>query len=122
MKPNADQNGYPRHWVVVRPEPPGQYTAQVVGLPEIRSTAATRELAIAQAGSILSDWLALGKLVPIDVPCPNPLLSFPGHLDPNDPVEREFQDELRRLHQEDLDRTLREYDQECPNSSSTPTT
>jgi hypothetical protein len=53
---------------------------------------------------------------------PNPLLNFHGHLDPNDELEIEFQAELARLKQEDLERTLREYDQECPNSSSTPTT
>ncbi len=53
---------------------------------------------------------------------PNPLLNFHGHLDPNDELEKEFQEEMARLKREDLERTLREYDQECPNSSSTPTT
>ena len=52
---------------------------------------------------------------------PNPLLDFHGHLDPNDPAEREFREELARLKWEDLDRTLRE-DEECSNSSSTPIT
>ena len=52
----------------------------------------------------------------------NPLLNFHGHLDPNDPMEIEFMEEMARLKREDLERTLREYDQECPNSSSTPTT
>ena len=53
---------------------------------------------------------------------PNPLLHFHGHRDPNDELEKEFQEELARLKREDLERTLREYDQECSNSSSTPTT
>jgi hypothetical protein len=53
---------------------------------------------------------------------PNPLLNFHGHRDPNDPAEIEFMEEMARLKREDLERTLREYDQECPNSSSTPTT
>jgi hypothetical protein len=57
-----------------------------------------------------------------EVPSANPLLHFHGHLDPNDPLEKEFMDELARLKREDLERTLREDDQECPNSSSTPTT
>jgi hypothetical protein len=52
---------------------------------------------------------------------PNPLLNFHGHLDPNDPAEIEFREELARLKREDLERTLRE-DEECSNSSSTPTT
>jgi hypothetical protein len=52
---------------------------------------------------------------------PNPVLTFHGHLDPNDPAEIEFMEELGRLKWEDLARTLRE-DEECPNSSSIPTT
>jgi hypothetical protein len=59
-------------------------------------------------------------LLPGEVP--NPVLNFHGHLDPNDPAEIEFMEEMARLKREDLERTLREYDQECPNSSSTPTT
>ena len=42
--------------------------------------------------------------------------------DPNDPNEKAYLEELARLRQEDLERTLRELDQECSNSSSTPTT
>ena len=57
-----------------------------------------------------------------EVPSLNPLLNFRRHLDPNDPAEIEFMEEMARLKREDLERTLREYDQECPNSSSTPTT
>jgi hypothetical protein len=52
---------------------------------------------------------------------PNPLLNFQGHHDPNDPLEKEFVEEMARLKREDLERTLRE-DEECSNSSSTPTT
>ena len=57
-----------------------------------------------------------------DVPCPNPLLHFSGHIDANDPMEKEFMEELARIRRDDLEKTLREDDQECPNSSSTPTT
>ncbi len=57
-----------------------------------------------------------------DVPSANPLLHFHGHLDPNDPVEQAFVEELARRRQEDLAQTLREDGQECSNSSSTPTT
>jgi hypothetical protein len=52
----------------------------------------------------------------------NPLLHFPGHLDPNDPVEHEFVEELARRRRQDLEQTLREDGQECSSSSSTPTT
>ncbi len=52
----------------------------------------------------------------------NPLLHFPSHLDPNDPIEQEFVEELARRRREDLEQTLREESQECSNSFSTPTT
>jgi hypothetical protein len=50
------------------------------------------------------------------------VLHFTGHIDPNDPLQKEFIEELARLRRADLERTLREDDQECPSSSSTPTT
>jgi len=115
-------NGTVQHWIVTRPEPSGQFTAQVVGVQELRATAATRADAIEQLRDMLSDWLASGQLIAIEVPCPNPLLHFSGHIDPNDPMQKEFLEELARLRREDLERTLREDDQECPSSSSTPTT
>jgi hypothetical protein len=52
----------------------------------------------------------------------NPLLHFPGHLDPKDPLEQEFVQELTRRRRDDAEQSLREDDQECFNSSSTPTT
>jgi len=44
----------------------------------------------------------------IEVPVPNPLLHFAGHLDPNDPLEKEFVEELVRLRREGIEETLRE--------------
>jgi hypothetical protein len=61
-------------------------------------------------------------LIADEVPSANPLLHFPRHLDPNDPVEQEFVEELARRRREDLEQTPREDGQECSNSSSTPTT
>ena len=52
----------------------------------------------------------------------NPLLHFKGHRDPNDPLEQEFVAEMARLRREDYERTIREDEQECSNSSLTPTT
>ena len=115
-------NGTVQHWVVARPEPSGQFTAQVVGLPELAATAATREEAIEQVRALLLDWVATGRLVSVEVPITNPLLGFKGFIDPNDPLEQEFMENLARYRREDLERTLREYDEECSNSSSTPTT
>jgi hypothetical protein len=44
-----------------------------------------------------------------------------GRADPKDPNERAYLEELARLRREDLEQTLRELDQECSNSSATPT-
>ncbi len=122
MSVPSTPNGMVRHWVVARSEPTGQVTAQVVGVPELSANAATRADAIEQLRAKIMDWMATGQLMSIEVPCPNPLLDFPGHLDPNDPIEQEFLEELRRRRRDDLDQTLAEDDQECSNSSSTPTT
>jgi predicted RNase H-like HicB family nuclease len=111
--------------IVVRSEPPGQFTAQAVGLPEIQTTAATREEAIEQVQAALREWLAEGRLVLVPVSPPSPSSSGFGPKDPNDPLEQEFLQDLARFRQEDLERTLREYEQEdreCSNTSSTPTT
>lgn len=116
------QNGSVQHWVVARPEPSGSFTAQVVGVPELVATAATREEAIERVRGLIREWVATGRLVSVEVPVTNPLLGFTGFLDPNHPIEKEFVKELARLKQEDLEQTLREYDQECSSSSSTPTT
>jgi hypothetical protein len=111
-----------QQWVAVRHEPPGQVTVEVVGVPELRATAATRELALERVRALVGEWLASGKLVAMDVQDTNPVLNFEGHLDPSQPLEQEFAQELARRHREDLDCTAREDDQECSSSSSTPTT
>jgi len=110
------------HWLIVRPEPAGQFTAQLLGLPELSATAASRDEAIEQVRARIGEWLAAGQLVPIETPGEHPLLKWFGHIDPNDPAEKIYLEELARFRQEDLERTLRELDQECSSSSSTPTT
>ena len=119
---NTSQNGAGQHWVVARSEQSGQFTAQVVGLPELRATAASRAEAIEQIRAMIGEWVASGQLMSVEVPVANPLLHFSGHIDPDDPIEQDFMKELARLRQEDLEQTLREDDQECSSSSSTPTT
>jgi hypothetical protein len=122
MKPEPlTANGSVAHLVLVRPEPPGELTAEVVGLPELRATAGTREEAIQQVRALLGNWLASGRLVLVDATRPNPLPQWPGHGDANDPLEKEFLEDLARFRQEDLERSLKEYDQECSSSSSTRT-
>lgn len=111
--------------ILVRPEPPGQFTAQAVGLPELSATAASRDEALRQVQARLGEWVADGRLVAVPVPAANPWLHLVGHIDPTDPGEQVYLQELTRLRREDLERTLLEHaakEGPCPNSSSTPTT
>lgn len=128
MLPPSNHPGHESlyHWVVVRPEPAGQFTAQLLGLPELHATATSREDAIEQVRARILEWIATGQLVPVEVmPKEHPVLRFHGWTDPNDPEEQVYLQELARLKAEDLERTLREYaqeDQQCSGSSSTPIT
>lgn len=108
--------------VEVRPEPDGQYTAQVVGIPEIRLTAATREEALGQVREVLSAWLASGRLVAVEVPQTNPLLQWFGHAK-EDPDFDLYLEEMRRFREEvDAREGPQGDEQACSDSSSTPTT
>jgi hypothetical protein len=123
MSPTSTKpNGSVHQWVIGQPEPSGEFTVQVVGVPQLRATAPTRAQAIEKVRAMLSDLLASGQLTEIEVPYPSPLLHFAGHLDPNDPIEQEFVAELAQRRREDIEQTLREDGEPCPNSSSTPTT
>ena len=116
------QNGITRHWVMIRPDTAGRFTANVAGLPEVCATAATREEALDRVHDILRSLLASGQLVSIEVQPPQPILAWIGQIDTKDPEELAYLAALARDRQEDLDNTLRELDQECSNTSSTPTT
>ena len=52
----------------------------------------------------------------------NPLQAYAGRRDPNDPESQAFLEILAQRRRDDLEETIRELDQECSNSSSTPTT
>jgi hypothetical protein len=112
--------------VFVRPESSGGYTAGVIGLPEIRSTAPTELEALQAVMDAMLQWLTTTKWLRLRVwqgeRAVHPGAAFPGRIDPNDPVEKMHLEELARLRGEDLNRTLREQEQECPNTSSSPTT
>jgi hypothetical protein len=118
MKPDQQAVRFPmQHLVVIRQEQPGQYTAQAVGIPEIRATAATREEAIAQVRQLLAQWLETACWVQVEVATPaagHPLLEFAGHSK-DDPDFEGYLEEIRRYRQEVDERA-------CSDSSSTPTT
>jgi hypothetical protein len=110
-----------QYLIRVRPEPAGQFTAEAVGIPEARATATTGDLAIQQVKIMLNEWLASGELVEVEVSGENSLLKWIGWAK-DDPLYQDYLDELARLKKEDLEQTLREYEKECSDSSSTPTT
>jgi hypothetical protein len=105
-------NGALLQLVLVRPEPAGQFTACVVGLPELRATATNRQQAVQEVVALLGQWLASGQLETVTVtPSASPMKWF-GHTNPKDPDEQAYLEELARLRHDDLERTLREYDRE----------
>ena len=89
----------------------GQFMAVVVGLPEVQATAATRDAALAQVRALLAQWLSAGKVVPLVMPAMPPLRK-PAGWAKDDLPEQEFLNDLSRYRQEELNRTLREYEQE----------
>jgi hypothetical protein len=108
-------------FVIVREESPGQFTAWPAGIPELKVTARTHNEAVIEALNLMNEWGRTGKLVAIEVndvyAVPNPRLG----IDPADPLQIEFMEDLRRMKQEDLERTLAEYQAECSPSSSIQT-
>ena len=63
--PSTALDGPWRHWVVIQPEPPGQFTAQVVGLLELRADRCHPRGSIQASSLLLREWLASGRLVPM---------------------------------------------------------
>ena len=107
--------------VVVRSEPDGEFTAQVVNLPEVRATSPNKELAIAQVRAQLAEWVTQGRLVVVDIPQENPLMKWAGWA-LNDPLYDDYLEELERARREDREQAIREYEAQCAATSSTPTT
>lgn len=94
--------------VVVRTEPSGQFTAEAVGLPELRATCPERAEALNRVRLLLCQWYAAGQLVQVELGQANPYLPRLPPKDPNDPLEKAYLEELARYRREDLERTLEE--------------
>ena len=88
-----------QHHVVVRPEPPGQYTAEALGLPELRATCPSREEAINRVRLQLCHWFASGQLVSVEIERVHPVLPNRVWLE-NDPDRDAFVEEIRRYREE----------------------
>jgi hypothetical protein len=108
-------------WVAKGQNSVGQFTAQIVGVPDLQATANSPEEAVQGVRKLVAEAVASGRLAQISVPLP----FSPTGIPEDDALEREFLDILGRARQEDLERTLREYEEEdqgCSSTSSTPTT
>lgn len=84
--------------IIVRPESTNQYTAQPLGLPELKVIAATEAEALVQVRQALERWLASAKVVQVSVPVAdngNPWLDSFGRS-AHDPDFDEFLEEMQR--------------------------
>lgn len=78
--------------VIVRAEAADQFTAQPVGIPELKVVASTEDEALHQVSLSLTHWLASAKLVTVEVSFPdarNPWLDTFGRS-ADDPDFDEF--------------------------------
>jgi hypothetical protein len=104
------------HLVIVRPEPPGHFTAQPLGVPEIRVVAASPKDAVEQVQRALKEWVGSLYWVPVELPSPNRQTAHQGAGHAKDDPEFEtYLEEIRRYRQEVDER-------ECSASSSTQAT
>jgi hypothetical protein len=105
--------------VDIRPEPPGRFTAQLVGAVDLHATAPTREEAVEQLRTLIRQRLNSGALVWVEVPRENPLMSRFGWAR-NDPTFGEYLDEIRKF-REEVDRRENQASgsSECSDTSLT---
>jgi hypothetical protein len=54
--------------LIVRADSPEQFTAQPLGIPELKTVAKTEAEAIEQASQALIEWLASARVVQVSVP------------------------------------------------------
>jgi hypothetical protein len=92
----------PAYLVSVRPDPAGTFTAQLLGLSELSSTAATREEAVEQVRALIRQQLDAGTLVSVEASTDNPVMSFFGHAK-DDPDFEGYLEEIRKF-REEMDR------------------
>lgn len=108
--------------VQIREEPEGQFTAALLGAPDIQATAATREEAAEQVHALLETHMNQGSIVAIEMPRQHPLMQLAG-IYKDDPSFDDFLEEIRKFREEEDRREGHVPDMdECSNTSSTPTT
>lgn len=90
--------------VIVRADAPGQYSAQPLGIPELKTVAKTEAQAIEQASHALAQWFASAKVVQLAIPVAttgNPWVDAFGRS-ASDPDFDEYLEQLKRARGADL--------------------
>lgn len=77
----------------------GAVTAEVVGLNDVKATAPSQEIAIAEVTELLREKLRNGKLVSVPLPDDQGVLKWFGHAK-DDPAKDEYLKEIRRYREE----------------------
>ena len=108
--------------VTVRQAADGSYTAQAVGIPELKAIASDRVDAMMELRRLTLEWVERGELTGIPLFGLSVYSKASAPIDPNEPAQLAFLKELARRRREDLEQTLAEYETECSGISSTPTT
>jgi hypothetical protein len=107
--------------VRIREESDGQFTAELLGAPDIQATAATREAAIEQVRARLQYEVNMGSIAAIETPRRHPLMERAGWAK-DDPDFEDFLEEIRKNREEEDRREGRVWEtDECSDTSSTPT-
>src|SRR5262245_45452489 len=97
-EPTASVTYYP---VLVRPEPAGKFTAEPVGIPELRAVADSADGAVQRVRLALLNWPGSPRWVPVPsaVPSASERDKWAGHAK-DDPDHEAYLEEIRRYRQE----------------------
>jgi hypothetical protein len=123
ISPRVDQSSPPSSCLVrISPGQDGQVTAELLGAPDIQATAPSQEVAVEQLRRLLQQQVNLGSLVSVEIPQQHPLARRAG-VWKDDPSFDDFLEEIRKYREEEDRRAGYVPDtDECPDTSSTPTT
>jgi hypothetical protein len=78
---------------------PGRITAEVVGLNDVKATAASKDEAIAEIKQLLKEKLRTGELISVPLHDEHPALKWFGHAK-DDPDKDAYLEEIRRYRKE----------------------
>ena len=90
--------------ILIRSKPKDGYVATALTLTNIEVEAPTREMALAQIRQIITDTLAQGEVINLDIPEPKPIIASENKdifgMFKDDPTFPEFLIEVEHYHQQ----------------------